>query len=110
MFGIKSSGCFIIGIMTGFIIALFLGTACIFFFNPSIKQKTLDHVEQIWKKIKSNVDDSLDAAKNAPTLEPEIPAQKNNLSRQSTPAAPKQSSAPTTPAGQKSRIEIKLNI
>ena len=110
MFGIKSSGCFIIGIITGFIIALFLGTACVFFFNPSIKQKTLDHVEQIWRKIKSNVDDSLDAAKNAPTLEPEIPVQKNLSPGKGTPAAPVQPSAPAAPAGQKPRIEIKLNI
>lgn len=110
MFGIKSSGCFIIGIMTGFIIALFLGTACIFFFNPSIKQKTLDHVEQIWKKIKSNVDDSLDAAKNAPTLEPEIPGKQNVPPGKSALPAPNNSSAPAAQGTQKSRIEIKLNI
>ncbi|MBR7139160.1 MAG: hypothetical protein IKD44_06405 [Lentisphaeria bacterium] len=110
MLGIKSSGCFIIGIITGFILALVLGIVCVCFFNPTFKEKTLTHVEIIWKKIKNNVDDSLDAAKNAATHEPEIPGQKSVPAVTNDPTAPQHSPASPAPAAPKPRIEIKLNI
>lgn len=108
MLGIKSSGCFIIGIIMGFILALFVGTACLCYFNPDIKQKTLTRVEEIWSKIKSKVDGSIDAAKKAPTVEPEVPLGASSTSKpagssQGTPAAP-------APPQSRPRIEIKLGI
>lgn len=110
MLGIKSSGCFIIGIIIGFILALFVGTACLCYFNPDIKQKTLTRVEEIWSKIKSKVDGSIDAAKKAPTVEPEVPLVPSSStskqpagSSQGTPAAP-------APPQSRPRIEIKLGI
>ena len=39
MFGIKSSGCFILGIIMGFILALALGGVCVLFFNPQAAEK-----------------------------------------------------------------------
>lgn len=108
MLGIKSSGCFIIGIIMGFILALFVGTACLCYFNPDIKQKTLTRVEEIWSKIKSKVDGSIDAAKKAPTVEPEVPLGASSTSKpagssQGKPAAP-------APPQSRPRIEIKLGI
>ena len=79
MFGITSSGCFLTGIVVGFILALFLGVACVFYFNPTIKEKSLSKVEEVWGNVKNKVDISLDAAKNAPTAEPQIPTGKGAL-------------------------------
>lgn len=106
MLGIKSSGCFIIGIVTGFILALFVGTACICYFNPDIKQKTLTRVEEIWAKIKSNVDGSIDAAKNAPTVEPEVPLSPSPSGSEQPAETPQGQAAPRS----RPRIEIKLGI
>ena len=108
MLGIKSSGCFIIGIMTGFVLALFLGAGFVFYFNPDIKQKTLTRVEEIWDRIKKQVDHSLGAAKNAPTAEPAVPA-----NQPSVPAAQGgggTAPAPAAPPSNRPRIEIKLGI
>lgn len=108
MFGITSTGCFFTGIIFGFILALFLGAACVFYFNPAIKEKSLNKVEEVWNSIKSGVDNSLSVAKNAPTAEPEIPAPKPGNSRQMRSGTPV---VPQTPAPERRpKIEIKLGI
>lgn len=66
MFGFTSSGCFILGIILGFILAAIVGVFCIFYFNPDFKNKSIEQVEYFWQKIKDNVDDSIDSVKKAP--------------------------------------------
>ena len=72
MLGLTSSGCFITGTVFGFILAAILGGACIFFFNPDLKNKTINRIEEVWNGVKQQVDGSISAAKNAPVAEPEI--------------------------------------
>ena len=106
MFGITSSGCFLTGIIVGFILAALVGVACIFYFNPTVKEKSLNRVEEIWSGIKTNVDGSIEAVKNAPTAEPQIPVP-------AKPAVPQKSGAPSPAGASGSRlpkIEIKLGI
>ena len=81
MFGFTSSGCFIMGIVTGFIIALVIAVACVFYFKPDVKVQVISHVEQLWTKFKNNVDTSIEAAKNAPSAETstEQAAEKNSF-------------------------------
>ena len=113
MFGIKSSGCFIMGIVTGFILALIAGTVCICYFNPSIKEKTLGQLEAYWKNIKTGVDNSLDAAKRAPTAEPvipQLPQSKVKAVPGNNGTAPASSQAPAAPSEKRPLIEIKLGI
>lgn len=110
MFGITSSGCFVMGIIIGFILALIIGAACIFHFNPNIKKTALTKVESVWGEVKSNVDSSIDAAKKAPTAEPHIPRQKTvaapperkTRNKLQIPGTPAQTSIP--------RIEVKIGI
>ena len=106
MFGITSSGCFLTGIIVGFILAAIVGVACIFYFNPAAKEKSLTRVEEIWGGIKTNVDGSIEAVKNAPTAEPQIPVPSKS-------AVPQKSGAPSPAGASGSRlpkIEIKLGI
>ena len=101
MFGIKSSGCFILGIIMGFILALALGGVCVLFFNPQFRAKAVGKVEKVWGSVKDSVDDSIDAVKKAPGARPvkeEAPAQQNG------------SSEPQVTAPQKQRNEIELPL
>lgn len=80
MFGFTSSGCFIVGIIIGFIAAALLAVGSIFYFKPDIKAQVLSRVEQIWGDVKSNVDNSIEVVKKAPVAEPVL--------EQSPPKAP----------------------
>lgn len=106
MFGITNSGCFVAGIIIGFILALILGIACVFYFNPEIKSATISKVESVWGTVKTNVDDSIDAVKKAPSAEPHIPqgpaAAKQPNGRKTGTPAPAPASRP--------RIEVKIGI
>ena len=110
MLGIKSSGCFIIGILTGFILAFFAGIVCICYFNPDIKHKTVTRVEEIWKSIKSGVDGSIDAAKNAPTVEPQVSLPPSSPTVKNAAKTLKKERDAAVPPQSRPRIEIKLGI
>ena len=106
MFGLTSSGCFITGIVFGFILAAVLGISCIFFFTPEIKNTTINRIEEIWGNVKKQVDGSISAAKNAPVAEPEIKI---------TPAASQPQTQPQTQPngaakGKAPLVEIKLGF
>ena len=108
MFGFTSSGCFIIGVIFGFILAAILAVGAVFFFNTDLRREGITYVESFWSKVKNSVDDSIDAAKKAPTVEPEVPLGASSTSKpagssQGTPAAP-------APPQSRPRIEIKLGI
>ena len=96
MFGFTSSGCFILGIIFGFILAAAVGVACVFYFNSDFKSKTVTQVEFYWNKVKNNVDNSIDAVKKAPEAEPEI----------SSPQQPQ----PSRTENKNDRPEININI
>ena len=104
MLGFTSSGCFVTGIILGFVLALCLGVGAIFYFNPAVKEQSVNKVESVWGEVKNKVDGSIDAVKNAPTAEPAIPAGKVAPRQQGT--APTQSSGGT----RRPKIEIKVGI
>lgn len=66
MFGFTSSGCFIIGVIFGFILAAILAVGAVFFFNTDLRREGITYVESFWSKVKNSVDDSIDAAKKTP--------------------------------------------
>ena len=119
MLGLTSSGCFITGLVLGFILAAAVGLACVCYFNPEIKEQTIGRVEAFWGKVKDNVDSSIDAAKKAPTAEPQI-GTSTPKTASSKEISPRRSSSGTTkgtaPAdagnsgGKAPKIEIKLNL
>ena len=100
MFGIKSSGCFILGIIMGFILALALGGVCVLFFNPQFRAKAVGKIERVWGTVKDSVDDSIDAVKKAPGARP--------VKEESAPKGA--SSEPDVSAPKKQRTEIELPL
>ena len=90
MLGCTGTGCFVIGIVTGFILAAILGLFIVFHFNPDARESTLSSVRQVWTSVKSGVDNTLDAPAPAGTkrpVEPQIPEGK---------PAPRKAAAPTS--------------
>ena len=115
MLGFTSSGCFIMGIILGFILALFVGIACVFYFNPEFKEKSISNVESLWGSVKDGVDNSIDAVKKAPVAEPAVPkAAVPKAPVKAQPAEPQlakpQASMPKTEEPQKKRREIELPV
>ena len=114
MLGCTGTGCFIVGIVTGFILAGLLGLLIFFHFNPDVRDSTLSAVRQIWTSVRSGVDNTLDtpAKPAARPPEPQIP--------QAAPAprgVPAPAPRPAAPAAQpgsgvqplpRARIEINL--
>ena len=72
MLGFTSSGCFIMGIIIGFILAVLVAVAALFYFKPDIKAQVLTHVEEQWSSVKNSIDNSIDAVKKAPVAEPAL--------------------------------------
>jgi len=66
MFGIKSSGCFMIGTVFGFLIAAVLGVIIFFYFHPDLQEKNAEKVEKVWNKVKDNGDHYIKTIKKAP--------------------------------------------
>lgn len=95
MLGCTSSGCFIVGIIIGFILSLVVVTACIFYFNPSLKAQIVSHVEQMWGSVKSNVDTSIEVVKKAPVAEPVKQGAEPQLA---PPASPGKTNTPSANA------------
>ena len=110
MFGLTSSGCFITGVVFGFILAAFLGISCIFFFNPEIKNSTLNRIEEIWGNVKKQVDGSISAAKNAPVAEPEIKIRQNSSSETQQGQRLQQQQANDKKTNKSPLVEIKLGF
>jgi len=101
MLGFTSTGCFIVGAFFGFIAAAVLAVACVFYFNPDIKNRVVTQVEQYWGSIKSGVDGSIDAVKKAPVAEPSLSAPRSSpdtssVIRQATPS--RAASVPVPPS------------
>ena len=120
MLGLTSSGCFITGIIVGFLLAAVVAIGCVFYFNPDLKERSIRHVETFWGQVKHGVDDSIDAVKKAPVADPKYqitlpkaeksakavkePEVKSSLPAQNT--APGQ---PVAPGGLKAPREVKIS-
>ncbi len=112
MFGFTSSGCFLAGIFVGFAVAFLVAIACLFYFNPNIKNQVIPHIEQVWNSIKSGVDSSIDTVKKAPVAEPSLkpvaavpqPSGSNVLSPQMAPAHKSAKTAPAQAARKQGKI------
>ena len=119
MLGLTSSGCFITGLLIGFLLAIVVAVACVFYFNPDLKARSIRHVETFWGQVKDGVDDSIDAVKKAPVADPEYqialpgagPA-KAVKEPEVKPLLPAQKTAPvqpsTSPGGLKAPREVKI--
>lgn len=118
MLGLTSSGCFITGIITGFLLAIVVAVACVFYFNPDLKERGIRHIEMIWGDVKEGVDGSIDAVKKAPVADPkyQFPAPgKTSVKEVAEPEiklpAPKQDTNLVKPAvsgGLKAPREVKI--
>ena len=114
MLGCTGTGCFVVGIVTGFILAAILSLFIFFHFNPDVRDSTLSTVRQIWTSVRSGVDNTLDTPAPAGTnrpVEPQIPEAKPAPREAATPAAGAAAPAAPQPTGQplpRARIEINL--
>ena len=111
MLGFTSSGCFIMGIVMGFILALLVGVACVFYFNPEFKQKSVSKIESFWGSVKAGVDNSIDAVKKAPVAEPAAAKPEADKATAAKPqVAEPQVSGPAKQVPAKKRKEIELPV
>jgi len=115
MLGCTGTGCFVVGIVTGFILAGVLGLLIFFHFNPDVRESSLSAVRRVWTSVRSGVDSTLDTpAKPGPTPppEPQIPQAKpapapalGASPRSAAPAA-----APRTEGQPLPRARIEINL
>ncbi len=133
MLGCSGTGCFIMGIAIGFILAGILGLFIVFQCNPDLRDSTRATLRQIWGSVRSGVDSTLDTPPPRPPrpVEPQKPEAKpaprgnyrpGSAPRTAAPAAPRENDRPAPvprsaapaapqPAGQplpRARIEINL--
>ena len=119
MLGLTSSGCFITGIIVGFLLAAVVAVGCVFYFNPDLKARGIRHIESFWGQVKNGVDDSIDAVKKAPVADPKYqialpgaePAKavKEPEVRPSLPAQDAASGHAAAPGGVKAPREVKIS-
>ena len=119
MLGLTSSGCFITGIFTGFLLAVVVAIACVFYFNPDLKERGIRYVETFWGQVKDGVDDSIDAVKKAPVADPKyqfstsgkkpVKAVKEPEVKVSVPAGRTTVAQPAASGGLKAPREVKIS-
>ena len=102
MLGCTGTGCFVVGIVTGFILAAILGLFIFFHFNPDVRDSTLSTVRQIWTSVRSGVDSTLDTPPPPHTpraAEPQVPEAKPAPRGNYRPAPAPRPAPSTAPRG-----------
>ena len=94
MFGCTRTGCFIMGVVLGFLLASALVLFCLFQLNPSFREKTVTGTRQIWIQVKGGIDDAVGTEQvkppPPPPPEPAVPVVKRDrVAPGPAPAAPR---------------------